>query len=59
MEQQYTIQELADVLKISSEEVHDHLIRKKIPFIKTGRCYLISRGDLVKKKRTIRRKRDS
>ena len=56
MEKEYTIQELAIVLKISSEEVHDYLLRDKIPFIKTGRRYLISQGDLARKKRSTKRK---
>jgi hypothetical protein len=58
LEKEYTNQELAKLFKIDSEDVHYHLIKNDIPFIKTGREYLISDLDLAKA-RSIRRKRSS
>ena len=57
MEKEYTIQELANLLEIDPQGVHGFLVENKIPFIKTGRNYLISNWDLEKKK-SIRRKRN-
>lgn len=57
MEKEYTIQELAKLFKVDPGDVRNHLIKNDIPFIKTGREYLISDWDLGKGK-SIRRKRD-
>lgn len=59
MEKEYSIQELANLFEIDPGAVHEHLVENKIPFINTGRNYLISEWDLAKKKKSIRRKRDS
>ena len=58
LEKEYTPQELAKHFKIDPGDVHYHLIKNDIPFIKTGRDYLISDLDLGKE-RSIRRKRSS
>jgi excisionase family DNA binding protein len=59
MEREYTIEELANLFEINPEAVHDYLVKNRIPFIKTGRDYLISDMDLGKKKRSIKRNRNS
>ena len=58
LEKEYTPQELAKLFRIDPGDVHYHLIKNDIPFIKVGRDYLISDLDLAKEK-SIRRKRSS
>jgi excisionase family DNA binding protein len=45
-EEVFTVRELAQILKIKPEEVHDYLVTKKIPFIQIGKRYQISVSDL-------------
>jgi len=46
MERVYTTQELAELLRIQHNGIHEFLVHKRVPFIRVNKGYLISEWDV-------------
>lgn len=43
----YTVEEIADALQVSDRTIRRHIKDDKLPAVKPGREYIITRSDLV------------